>query len=132
MTARKPEKNAKIEAWFSNARRTLEPYAERGESVGQYSIFYTQGQKLLWGEWSNGVPHGRTLTWYPDGSPMHEVSFRDGKFHGNWRKWGKAGELLISARYEQGRLQEWIEWDEASQVYRHFGEHREPGLAGAS
>lgn len=105
-----------VQRWIKNGKRMIENDPGSIGLKGCLIVLHDNGDKMFQGEWQDGVPHGRTLTWYLNGEPMHEVQFENGYLHGNWRTWSETGKLMVSAVFEFGMKVEWIEWDEEGQI----------------
>ena len=44
--------------------------------------------------WRDGMPHGKSTTWYENGQKIYEGEYRNGTPYGIWTKWNKDGEKI--------------------------------------
>jgi hypothetical protein len=64
--------------------------------------------RRVWCETEAGVSHGPFRSWWPDGQPKTEGTFRQGKAAGQWTSWYDDGQLRSRGRYEDGSpIGEW-------------------------
>ena len=55
-------------------------------------------------EYKNGLLHGSSKSWYPDGQMRHEGSYKEDLKHGQWIGWNENGIKLSATIWENGNI----------------------------
>jgi hypothetical protein len=74
--------------------------------VGGQVVGYRQWDEEGWLEFEcplrDGARHGREYRFYPNGQPLDEDRYCDGRLHGLCRQWAEDGALLVTSRMANG------------------------------
>lgn len=79
---------------------------------GKWTYFYScpeckesdKRQKMREEFVNKGDLNGKTTVWYPDGTIQSETNFKDGRPDGEWRQYGKKGQITMDKIYKDGKL----------------------------
>lgn len=84
----------------------LEKSAKSGKKKeGLIQSFASDGSLKTEINYVNGVKHGRSVLYYPDGKTVQlQMPYRNGNRHGTSKKYFKNGELYAETSYERDRL----------------------------
>lgn len=72
--------------------------------VSQQLSYYRNGQKRAEFNFRAGKSHGLHEIYFPDGKPYIREQYLDGKPHGYFYRWDRAGELVRDDLYRDGEL----------------------------
>ena len=70
--------------------------------TGRYTEFYDDGMLKMELYLKDGRPEGTYVIYYPDGKIAEVRSYYHGVFHGEWRTYNEAGQLIGLASYKDG------------------------------
>ena len=70
--------------------------------TGRYTEFYDDGMLKMELYLKDGRPEGTYVIYYPDGKIAEVRSYYHGIFHGEWRTYNEAGQLIGLATYKDG------------------------------
>lgn len=104
---------------------------------GEYTEYHNSGEPRIEMNLENGLQHGTTKLYFPDGDvneirsynmgqmngtwitfnphkvKVAEANYLNDKKHGTWKIWDDNGTLRYKMEYENGkRVGEWLRWDE--------------------
>lgn len=57
-----------------------------GEKHGAYVLWYENGQKMLEGQWRDGVPHGQVTVWDHEGRVKARAEYSNGILISRWER----------------------------------------------
>lgn len=77
-------------------------YVKEGKLERQIGYYYS-GQKCRDFHYKNGVAHGTLELFYADGSPYIYEEYKDGKLHGDLKRW-KSGQIAREAKFWYGTM----------------------------
>jgi len=69
---------------------------------GTSTSWYPDGKKRSEHTYSRGLLQGLSTTWYPNGQKMSQGLYRKGKLHGTWITWDPAGKETKRQSYRNG------------------------------
>ena len=75
-----------------------------GKKHGIQKLYYPCGQLKEAIMYTNGLPNGRSISYYEDGSKRTNVSFYLGEYNGVYELWSQCGVLLERKTYYHGKL----------------------------
>ncbi len=87
----KPVKDGVFIVYGNAGDRMIEGYYHDGAQVGEWTLWYENGQRASVDHYVNGVRNGPHTSWYANGVKALEGSYRDGKRDGTWTRWDPLG-----------------------------------------
>lgn len=107
------------EAFYENGQIRAKGSYEEGKMVGTWKYWYENGLQMsegtykgnqlvnlqAWDKEGNQTIKdctGIAILYYPDGSPMSQVSYKDCLMHGEWITWFEGGQEESRIYYERG------------------------------
>ena len=78
-------------------------YVESGELVA-VTNYYESGEVRETGFFNNDIPDGKWETFSKDGSKTAELSYANGKRHGEFRVWDEFSSAYIEMKYANGEV----------------------------
>lgn len=88
-----------------------------------YELSEQDGSVLNYGEYADGLPHGISVDFHPNGQVKQTHSHFHGPVHGEQRKWDKEGRLVFQGEYVYGVLVRYQQWNASGNL---IGEQLEP------
>ncbi len=76
-------------------------YNNEGHIDGEIVSYYESGQKRSFNEYENGLtkPDSQSLSWYEDGSPEYEATYKAGR-RVEIKRWNRAGKITDHEMYD--------------------------------
>ena len=108
-----------IGAGFCQAQSVSEVMYETGELKSSYfqenglvkvTHFYTNGVVKETGFFKNGIPEGKWESFAESGKKTAELSYKDGKRHGEFRGWDVYADTYTEMHYSNGKVLDANKW----------------------
>lgn len=107
-------------SWHENGILKREFVYEDGDLV-KFTTYFSNGNKLLYGEYKDGKAHGKNILWFKNGQKKFDVDFKNGVKHGLERHWHENGKLASEAEYLDGKKIKSAVWDQNGQALNQKG-----------
>lgn len=78
-------------------------YVQKGELVA-VTNYYESGAVKETGYYKNEIPEGKWESFAEDGSKTAEISYQNGKRHGEFRVWDQYDNAYIEMKYANGEV----------------------------
>ena len=78
-------------------------YCRDGMLHGTSTSWYPDGEKRSEHTYARGLLHGLSTTWHPNGQKMNQGNYQGGKLHGIWITWDAAGTETGRKHYRKGK-----------------------------
>lgn len=116
ITYKNSEKHGAFKEYNPNEVLVIDGVYEEGEKEGVWKYYFDDGNKDMFGNFSNGLQHGHWDYWYPNGKLYYKGDYNEGKKTGEWNFFYNTGEPWKTGSYEQD-LKEglWTSWYESGQ-----------------
>ena len=99
---------------FCSAQNTVKTNYEDGTLKSEFvncsndlvavTNYYKSGEVKETGYFKDGVPEGKWITYSEDGSKTAELSYSNGKRHGEFRAWDEFANAYIEIHYANGEI----------------------------
>lgn len=93
----------RVELFFGKQGSEFTCSDRAGRTHGPWAIYYDGGGLKHFVEYSHGQRNGRSLSFFPDGSPQIVGAYRDGQPSGTWTWVYRGGERMLQVEYSRGR-----------------------------
>ena len=87
-----------------DGRVSEEMEVSNGIRHGRFVTWHEEGPKASEGYFNHGKPHGKLRLWYEDGLRRNQTSYKEGLEHGKSTNWDWHGNLLSVTWHYRGRL----------------------------
>lgn len=96
------ENGSKIKAVYYDTAGNVNQRVELDNGSGKYIVKYPNGQMMLEGNYTNGIPNGSFTWYYPDGSIETKGAFFNDERHGEWTWYYRNGQMETQRFYVYG------------------------------
>ncbi|WP_424236794.1 toxin-antitoxin system YwqK family antitoxin [Bhargavaea ginsengi] len=94
-----------------------------------YELSEQDGSVLNYGEYADGLPHGISVDFHPNGQVKQIHTHFHGPIHGEQHQWDKEGRLVFWGEYEYGHELKYKRWDESGELFEEKTEPDDSQLA---
>ncbi|EMR06901.1 hypothetical protein C772_01037 [Bhargavaea cecembensis DSE10] len=81
-----------------------------------YELSEQDGSVLYYGEYADGLPHGISVDFHPNGQVKQIHAHFHGPIHGEQHQWDKEGRLVFWGEYEYGHELKYKRWDGSGEL----------------
>ncbi|MFC7364038.1 MULTISPECIES: toxin-antitoxin system YwqK family antitoxin [Bhargavaea] len=81
-----------------------------------YELSEQDGSVLNYGEYADGLPHGISVDFHPNGQVQQVHRHFHRPIHGEHRQWDREGRLVFWGEYEYGHELRYKRWDESGNL----------------
>ncbi|MDF7675881.1 toxin-antitoxin system YwqK family antitoxin [Neisseriaceae bacterium ESL0693] len=119
-----------VTLWYTDRQKKMQGNYHNGQPDGQWRIWYPNGQLAMETYWRNGVPEGKAIHWYENGQKRGELNFVDGKGEGRWQRWHNNGQLSQDMMVHEGEVQTLTSWDKDGRLIADIAiqDHKQNGV----
>lgn len=104
-----------IETYPDGSPKMVRYYKDDGDQriLFKETLYYSNHQKYMEGEYKNGKRHGKWTSWYQNGNTWSEGSFNNGVDDGVRTAYHENGKKHFEGKYKDGKKTGiWKFWDE--------------------
>jgi antitoxin component YwqK of YwqJK toxin-antitoxin module len=96
-----------------------EGYFKNGVKHGEYTLWWTNGQKMGVEYYTDGIENGNSISWYENVQKMWEGLVLNDKKTGLWKYWNEIGNLECEGEYlNDKKCGKWTYYNEDGSVKR--------------
>jgi hypothetical protein len=99
----KPLKDGIFIAWGDGPDKLIQGTYRDGVQDGEWTTWYTNGQRSAIDHFHNGVQDGLHVSWYINGAKALQGNYRNGRREGVWTRWDPTGLTSKQEVYENDR-----------------------------
>lgn len=86
--------------YYPNGQIKLEGKLDsKGLKNGKWTSYFENGQKNSESVFKNGVNHGASMVWYPNGNVRYFGDYHNGERTGDWVFYNEKGEVIKTDSY---------------------------------
>lgn len=87
--------------FYSNHQKYMEGEYKNGKRNGKWTSWFENGSKWSEGNYKEGIDNGKHTVYFDNGKKYFEGNYKDGKKTGVWTFWDKDGKLINKEDYSK-------------------------------